>query len=623
MKISRLKIQGFRTIEGGFDCDFKDLTIFVGPNNSGKSAVVRALDIFFNNNEKPADLKAHTRINPKATALKKRYTMLITLWFRELPEHLSKKYTEYINSDDLLPVRFCYKPTDETISYLIFKEGKLKDAIKSGEKSSTIYRDITDNLLLRIIPETRDVQREFRTELGQAFGKLKEIIIENAHGKAAKTARTLQALVHSIFDKELTHRINEHLGEVIHEHHFKIGSLAEDIFVKTILEQVLKQYPMRAKSADGEFPLEQMGAGFQSNVLIALYRAVANISKRKLILCVEEPEIHLDPHAQRQTYYEWSKLSAEENDVDQIIITSHSAFLVNEAKPEEIVVVKRNKENNTVVSQLSQSELENHRPIHLKTKILGIKNSDIFFSTGVILVEGDSDAVALRGCFEKILMDKPIKKRNTLSALGISVIDCGGKDSIPPLARIIRALEIPFVMIFDKDFLQKSKEESRQIEKEYEKEFDAKFKKAADFFENPEVTNKAILKKMTKGKQQGYPIAINAILKKSNMLIIRTEHETDFIDEDTAKYVSETVSYKIPAGEDISTTIQNLKRDHKNALGATGTAMVLDMIPNSACLPKIYRQLCADVVKVLGIKRVPQIKTKKIRAKENKIISDL
>lgn len=48
MKISQVKISNFRGYKDETKIDFNDLTVFVGKNDVGKSTVLEALDVFFN-----------------------------------------------------------------------------------------------------------------------------------------------------------------------------------------------------------------------------------------------------------------------------------------------------------------------------------------------------------------------------------------------------------------------------------------------------------------------------------------------------------------------------------------------------------------------------------------------
>lgn len=50
MSITSLSIKNFRSI-ASFDHSIRDLNIFVGQNDEGKSNILRALDLFFNHNK--------------------------------------------------------------------------------------------------------------------------------------------------------------------------------------------------------------------------------------------------------------------------------------------------------------------------------------------------------------------------------------------------------------------------------------------------------------------------------------------------------------------------------------------------------------------------------------------
>ncbi len=51
MKIKKIRLNNFRIYQEETTIDFKDLTVFVGKNDIGKSTILEALDIFFNENK--------------------------------------------------------------------------------------------------------------------------------------------------------------------------------------------------------------------------------------------------------------------------------------------------------------------------------------------------------------------------------------------------------------------------------------------------------------------------------------------------------------------------------------------------------------------------------------------
>jgi predicted ATP-dependent endonuclease of OLD family len=80
------------------------------------------------------------------------------------------------------------------------------------------------------------------------------------------------------------------------------------------------------------------------------------------------------------------------------------------------------------------------------SQYLDAQTGELLFATGVLLVEGHGDRLAVKEVAEKLSID--------LDAEGLSVIDCGGKNAIPFFARLCRSLRIPFVVLHDLDIYE-------------------------------------------------------------------------------------------------------------------------------------------------------------------------
>ena len=110
MKIRKLKIKNFRGYCGETTVNFDDLTAFVGKNDMGKSSVLEALDIFFNDNKGVIKLDKDD-VNVSARANEDN-DISISICFSDLPDRVIIDATnetslanEYLlNSDGLLEV---------------------------------------------------------------------------------------------------------------------------------------------------------------------------------------------------------------------------------------------------------------------------------------------------------------------------------------------------------------------------------------------------------------------------------------------------------------------------------------------------------------------------------------
>ena len=110
MKIKNVAIKNFRGYSDEINSDFEDLTAFVGKNDIGKSTILEALDIFFNDGKGVTKLdKADLNVESKA---RQETDISIRVCFTDLPEKIVIDTTnetslsaEYLlNSDGLLEV---------------------------------------------------------------------------------------------------------------------------------------------------------------------------------------------------------------------------------------------------------------------------------------------------------------------------------------------------------------------------------------------------------------------------------------------------------------------------------------------------------------------------------------
>lgn len=83
MKIKTVKIKNFRSYNDEVEIEFGDLTAFVGKNDIGKSTVLEALDIFFNDSKGVIKLDKDD-VNKQALAEDDTET-IISICFEELP----------------------------------------------------------------------------------------------------------------------------------------------------------------------------------------------------------------------------------------------------------------------------------------------------------------------------------------------------------------------------------------------------------------------------------------------------------------------------------------------------------------------------------------------------------
>jgi len=185
-------------------------------------------------------------------------------------------------------------------------------------------------------------------------------------------------------------------------------------------------------------PLENWGSGTQNRtqILMALFKArqvsqsEASATKITPILVIEEPEAFLHPSAQAE-FGSALQAMAEEFQV-QVIVTTHSPYMLNLAEPSSNLLLERryeyHKMRQTVLVDTSGDKWM--EPFGLA---LGINNEqfipwrEVLFSKHdrLLLVEGDTD----KEYFE-LLRDK--RHGNRALQFAGEILSYGGKDSIKP-----------------------------------------------------------------------------------------------------------------------------------------------------------------------------------------------
>lgn len=161
--------------------------------------------------------------------------------------------------------------------------------------------------------------------------------------------------------------------------------------------------------------------------LLELYLHTIKYAKNEWfkLFILDQPENFLHPHATKLIDNLLWEISELQN--TQILYSTHSPDLVSNFKKEiyeisDIVFVK--KENELTITK----KIENKNGRYDKIMInLIFKNSSLFFSDSVILVEWETEKVAVPNIFENWEWSENKKSRYNLESKNINVIDVGWK----------------------------------------------------------------------------------------------------------------------------------------------------------------------------------------------------
>lgn len=170
---------------------------------------------------------------------------------------------------------------------------------------------------------------------------------------------------------------------------------------------------------------------------------------RSLIIGFEEPEIYLHPSAANQMRDLIYELSDGQS---QIIATTHSPYLIDlSRKPRQVLNRFHYDDTHTTVYPLSVTDkfqaLQDNDKDQVKMLIkLDDHVSRIFFTRKVIVVEGDTEEVIIKEAIRRM----PQAMRCKLLA-STELVKARGKAAIIGLVKYLRALDVEFFVIHDRD----------------------------------------------------------------------------------------------------------------------------------------------------------------------------
>jgi putative ATP-dependent endonuclease of the OLD family len=218
------------------------------------------------------------------------------------------------------------------------------------------------------------------------------------------------------------------------------GPAAEVVFLPADLRAGLLAAPSKARishqlrrttTAHGE------GRSVGAEELVATVERLCAAGETGVVLLIEEPELYLRPQAQRYLYRLLRSLAGLGN---QVFYSTHAPAFLNVARLEELALVEhRGRRGTTIVQPAPLPADERFRAL----SEFDAERSELFLSRAALLVEGRTEKLVFPFVFRALGID-PDRE-------AISIVECGGKPTIPIVARVCNAAGIPFVVVHDRD----------------------------------------------------------------------------------------------------------------------------------------------------------------------------
>lgn len=361
MKLVRLDVKSFRSFVEGIDVSLvTGMNSFVGPNNCGKSNLVRALKLALDPNyefdaarDVPGQLHyayPRTTLTFKVEARTSSEKTLLR-YLREYEESVvGKGRPTYADANELRLV-VTYRGNQATglvrQEYFAAKGvGDRRGEAKLNERALKQFRKLVrfvpvesgQSIEMLLVGQFREILHSvLREELGWAYG-------ESEEARSAYEQHLQEGLLAPMRDKILN--LSQRLFPEV-----KSIALLPSV---TSLDETLSNIRIQLEDSV-RTDLASKGTGIAGGVLIALLRYLSDASKQSIVFALEEPEAFLHPAAQQALRDDLEQL-AEREDVT-LLVTSHSPYIVSRSSYAQVVAL--NKGVNDGISRVAGSALGN------------------------------------------------------------------------------------------------------------------------------------------------------------------------------------------------------------------------------------------------------------------------
>ncbi|MAS36437.1 MAG: hypothetical protein CL610_20710 [Anaerolineaceae bacterium] len=532
MRLASVSVENFRSIR---KCEIKlpDFTSLIGPNNSGKSTILRAIEIFLNQIKPELDdwHKVDKVKSIEKPIIIEGIFLDIQSWERNVSGIAGIVYNNQVRlrlvaerkSDDKsgeekVHIKYEAFSKEEHITGWEKNWGQLSPEIKKiaaeagidGTKwrneanKETVKQHIRDNYPEMIqlgdekwssehisidaalkqalpkavlIPAVKDATDDTKPTARSSFGLLlSQVIVPAIEASTEFTnlkqaVNALSARIRGEDDQQL-----EQVKELMEELSHRMSSIIEAQVIVNLEPPDTNKFLGSSTSIrldDGiETPISMQGHGVQRSLVFALLEVLAKREaqilkedgtppqQRSTVLLFEEPELYMHPHLMRRLKNALKSISNSDN--WQVILSTHSPFLLDVASdPTSLIIMRKDEECRTNKgNQLKKDPflagLEYDERSALRAALdFHPTVAEAFFAERVVLVEGDTEMAVFRHHDQLLELTGIDKRKSDLT----TIVSCGGKWTIPAMARLLASFGVPFRILHDCDRKELSDEE--------------------------------------------------------------------------------------------------------------------------------------------------------------------
>lgn len=466
MKLHSIKITNFQSF-GKEPTEFtlEEITYLIGPNGSGKTAVLQALCRLFAFDSSLRRVKRtdfHIPQNESSPPDQRTLCIEADFIFPETADADDNStvapFFSHMRLDGLtgLPrVRFRLTATmdfigeiEEKFEYVLTQDGKTTQSVSRADRSL---------IQLHYLPAQRNPSDHIAYNTNALLGRLlRAVNWENE----SESVRTLTEQINSCLENNTSvQAISDALKktwEIVHKgSYFKEPKI---FFAHSEIENILRHMSVSFTPGHDEeiVDFSRLSDGQKSMLYLSLvltsqsiYHSVRNSEDNSFdieklrppifaLIALEEPENSLSPHYLGRVI-EALEQTTQHNDA-QAIIATHSPAMLRRVSPEHIRYLRLNGLRTTMIRMICLPDKSDDAHKFVREAIQAFP--EIYFSRLVVLGEGDSEEIVL----PRILSAKGVP----VDSSAITIAPLGGRH-VNHFWRLLSQLEIPHITLLDLD----------------------------------------------------------------------------------------------------------------------------------------------------------------------------
>ena len=366
--IKKLSIKNFRGIEEVKDLEVDRFNIFIGDNGTSKTSTLEAIHFCFspsflsgrikhtdfpNGNDNPIEIICELSQSVKA-AIPDGYTeqeitcdkVLLQIKKRER-KTAGKVFSDLVTLNHILLPDFPKNKDGWSI------KRKNNSDFNFTERSLGINQVRTEELPRSFFfnkERDRQTQKGYNSSFSTIIDDLNWRFSRSIRKESEETGNPAEILSKiSSLASEIADKVEFNRYEVFKEFNGRTKAFGIEEINLAILDSIapFESAFLSSKKDILDLPIKYLGSGIEMIISLLFLETLASMSKEKLLILIDEPELHLHPRLQEQLAdYLW-KISSKE-DGHQIFVTTHSpVFFKNCVGKSGVKTFITNREENT------------------------------------------------------------------------------------------------------------------------------------------------------------------------------------------------------------------------------------------------------------------------------------